>query len=752
MKRLLLSLLAALLFGGAAMAYEPPDEGMWLPMFVERLNYVDMQEKGLQLTAEEIYSINNSSLKDAIVGLSGGGVGGFFCTGEIVSDKGLLFTNHHCGYDKIQTHSTVEHDYLKDGFWAMSLEEELPNEGMAVSFLVRMEDVTDSIIPFLSDTLTEAERTAEVRTMRTKLAKRAEEDGKYAARVSSFYGGNEFYLFVYTVYKDVRLVGAPPSSIGKYGGDTDNWMWPRHTGDFSIFRVYTGPEGEPASYAEENIPLKPKHHLPVSIDGYKEGDFAMIWGYPGGTERYLTSFGIQYKLDAFLPVLVDIFGAQIESWKTHMDADQAVRIQYASKYAGLANAWKLFLGQIRGLKRLKVYEKKQKIETAFQLWADATPERKEKYGEVLKNIEEGYVVLTGEFPVLAYTALAANSPEILGYAAQYGQLLEMLEEKADDVIIDETIESLKAGMEGHFKNYYAPADMDAFAALMEIYHNNVPLDMQPEYFKELVGDMNGNFKSLAEYVFNTSIFESEDQIAAYLEKPKAKTLAKDPALKLATEFTGMMGQVMGQYRQANASIGEYDRLFIAGLREMNPDKVFYPDANSTMRMTYGSVQDYIAADAVFYDYYTTMAGVMEKEDPANDEFFVEEELKVLFENKDFGRYGEMIDGKERMVVCFLTTNDITGGNSGSPVINGNGELIGIAFDGNWEAMSGDIAFEPELQRTINVDIRYVLFIIDKLAGAQNLIDELTIVDTPKPKVVKSINVETHKVTEKAIEK
>ena len=739
MKKVILSLFAALLFGGAAMAFEPPDEGMWLPMFVERLNYVDMQKAGLKLTAEEIYSINHASMKDAIVGLSGGGVGGFFCTGEIVSDKGLLFTNHHCGYDKIQSHSTVEHDYLKDGFWAMSMEEELPNEGLAASFLVRMEDVTDSIIPFLSDTMSEGDRGSKIREIRERIEKRAEEDGKYAARVSTFYGGNEFYLFVYTVYKDVRLVGAPPSSIGKYGGDTDNWMWPRHTGDFSIFRVYTGPDGEPAEYSKDNVPFKPAWHLPISIDGYKEGDFAMIWGYPGGTERYLTSYGIEYRLDAYLPVLIELFDAQLTAWKTYMDADQAVRIQYASKYAGLANAWKLFLGQDRGLKRLKVYDKKQQIEKSFQAWADSSPATKEKYGDVLNNLEESYKVLTDEFPKLAYTALAANSPEILGYASQFGQLKELLESKADDAIVDETITEMRDGLDEHFKDYYAPADKDAFAALMEVYYKNMPRDMQPEYFLKLVDDNKEDFDALADYVYKYSIFDSPMQVIEFLDKPKAKTLEKDPAMQLAQAFRAQLGAVMGAYREANSNISKYNRIFIAGLREQSPDKVFYPDANSTMRMTYGSVQDYVAADAVFYNYYTTLEGVMEKEDPTNDEFIVEEKLKKLFEKKDYGRYGEMIDGKERLIVGFLTTNDITGGNSGSPVINGNGELIGLAFDGNWEAMSGDIAFEPELQRTISVDIRYVLFIIDKFAGAQNLIDELTIVDRPKARAINNVN-------------
>jgi hypothetical protein len=749
MKKLFLSLFAALLIG-SAMSFEPPDEGMWLPMFVERLNYTDMQEMGLRLTAEEIYSINNSSLKDAIVGLSGGGVGGFFCTGEIVSTQGLLFTNHHCAYDKIQSHSTVEDDYLMDGFWAMSLEEELPNEGLAASFLVRMEDVTDSIIPFLSDTLTESERSAAVRKITGRLEKRAEEDGNFSAKVSTFYGGNEYYLFVYKVYKDVRLVGAPPSSIGKYGGDTDNWMWPRHTGDFAIFRVYTGPDGEPAKFSEDNIPLKPAHHLPVSLDGYEKGDFAMIWGYPGGTERYLTSFGIEYKLEAFLPVLIDIFNAQLQAWKTHMDAEQAVKIQYASKYAGLANAWKLFIGQSRGLKRLKVQEKKEMIEKNFRNWMDLDETTQKKYGEVLENLQIGYETLTAEFPMLAYTLLAANSPEIVSYASQYGQLLELLNSKADKEIINETIDQLKSGMDDHFKDYYAPADRDAFAALMRVYYKNIPISKQPEYFIKLTNDMKGDFTKMADYVFNNSIFDNPDEITAFLEKPKVKALEKDPAFKLAGEFSESMGEVMMNYRQATSQVSAYERLFIAGLREMEPGRVFYPDANSSMRMTYGTVQDYIAADAVFYDYYTTLEGVMEKEDPDNDEFIVEEKLKSLYNEKDYGRYGSVINGEKRLVVCFLTTNDITGGNSGSPVINANGELIGIAFDGNWEAMSGDIAFEPELQRTINVDIRYVLFIIDKMAGAQNLIDEMTIVKRPAAKKADKVNAEASAIIEKSI--
>ena len=752
MKRLLFLALLFLSISFRSGAITPPDEGMWLPIFVERLNYVDMQEMGLQLTAEEIYSINNSSLKDAIVGLSRGSApDGYFCTAEVVSDEGLIFTNHHCGFHFIQSHSSIEHDYLTDGFWAMSKEEELPNEGLSASFFVRMANVTDSIIPFLSDTLTEQERSAKVREISKRLKNRETEDDKYHVTVRSFYGGNEYYLFVYLVHRDVRLVGAPPSSIGKFGGDTDNWMWPRHTGDFSIFRVYMAPDGSPADYSEDNIPFKPKHFMPISITGYNKGDFAMIWGYPGGTERYMTSYGIKFKLDNYYPYLIKIFGVKLDAWKADMATDKELKIKYASKYFGVSNGWKLFIGMERGLKRLKVYDKKKIIEDKFRKWVEADPERKEKYGDVFKNIAEAYEEAGQYFPKLIYTALAASrGPEILPYALQFAQLHGMLKEKQNKTIIKETATELKEASPQHFKNYSTIMDKKVMAALFKIYYEDMPKDFLPEYFIDMVDDFDGNFHDLATYVFNNSIFTSEEKVEAFLDHPKFKTLNKDPAYKLANAFIAPMVKAGATYRKAQSKLRENDRFFIAGLREMMPDKVFYPDANSTMRLSYGTVLDYFAADAVHYDYYTSLRGVMEKEDPSNDEFIVDEKLKELFKNKDFGPYGEVIDGEKRMITCFLTTNDITGGNSGSPVINGHGELIGIAFDGNWEAMSGDIAFEPELQRTINVDIRYVLFVIDKLAGAQNIIDELTIITTkpapPEANVI--VTVEEESIIEK----
>jgi len=724
------------------------DEGMWLPMFVDRLNYADMQKAGLKLTAEEIYSINQSSIKDAIAGLSTSPTpNGYFCTGEIVSAKGLMFTNHHCAYDIIQKHSSIQNNYLADGFWAHSLDEELPNEALTASFLVNMQDITDSVMAAVTDQMTAQERSAAIRKVTGKFRTEASEDGKYHVVVKSFFEGNEYYLFVYHVFRDVRLVGAPPSAIGKFGGDTDNWMWPRHTGDFAIFRVYTAPDGSPADYSPENIPLNPKHFLPISLDGVEKDDFAMIWGFPGSTDRYLSSWGVDFNLNDQFPVVIDLFGKKLETWKEFMDAKPEVKIQYASKYAVTANTWKYLIGQTRGLKRLDVASKKQQTESEFAAWVQQDPQRIEKYGNVLSDMESGYKAMSGTIQPLLYTSIAGLSgAEITGFTRDFAALHGLLQpvpkkdRPSDKLIaakqaeerqkqIAETIENLKISARDHFKDYYAPADQKSLAVMLGMYYNNVPINLQsPDIYKGF-NQNNGNFEKWAENIFKQSIFSSEERVNAFLNNPEFKKLDQDPAFKLGNAFMSKMMEVSGGYQAAQASLSSAKRLFMAGLREMKPDKVFYPDANSTMRMTYGSVKDYQAADAVRFNYYTTMNGIVEKEDPTNDEFIVSEKLMNLIETRDFGPYG--VEGM--LYVNFLTTNDITGGNSGSPVINGNGELIGIAFDGNWEAMSGDIAFEPALQRTINVDIRYVLFIIDKYAGATNLIDELVIRKAePKP--------------------
>ncbi|MEZ5145676.1 MAG: S46 family peptidase [Bacteroidales bacterium] len=726
MKKILLMIVAVMAIGINSFAFNPPDEGMWLPIFVDRLNYTDMQKMGLQLTAEEIYSINNSSIKDAIVGLSGSATpSGYFCTGEIVSDKSLLFTNHHCGYDIIQQHSSVEHNYLRDGFWARSFDEELPNEALSASFLVRMDDVTDSIVPFLSDTMTEGQRSAKVRELQGKLKESANEDGKYNVVVKSFFEGNEYYRFIYLVYTDVRLVGAPPSDIGKYGGDTDNWMWPRHTGDFSIFRVYSAPDGSPADYSEDNVPLTPKHHLPVSIKGVEKDDFAMIWGYPGSTERYMTSYGVRFALDHSNPTLIDILGKSLEIMKEDMDADEEVEIKYASTYAGLANYWKYLIGQSRGVKHLDVYGKKKALEDKFIAWIGQNQERKENYGEALDLIESGYSQHEDPFAMFMYYNFALMSPAIINYAQEFTQLEKQLEEIKDNPEAPgQTIEYLREGMAEYFKDYNAPTDEKMLAGMYAMFAKNIPVESQPEFLKGITKKYKGDYNKFAADVFSKSIFASEEKLNTFFDNPKVKILTKDPAYKLSGQVMEGFMSSLAAYYSSQSDLDKGSRLFVAGLMEMESDKVFYPDANSTMRLSYGSVQDYYPADAVHYDYVTHLYGVMEKEDTTNPEFIVPKKLKELFEAKDFGRYGK--DGQ--LVTCFLTTNDITGGNSGSPVINGNGELIGLAFDGNWEAMSGDIAFEPELQRTICVDSRYVLFIIDKFAGAQNLIDELTIIE------------------------
>ena len=681
------------------------DEGMWLPMFVERLNYVDMQKMGLQLTPEELYSINHSSLKDAIVGLGSDAMPrGFFCTGEIVSSKGLMFTNHHCGYGAIQKLSSTEHDYLKDGFWAKNYGEELPAPEMTASFLVRMEDVTKVILAEVKDDMDYQDQQAAIR--------------------KKIFEGNEYYMFVYQVFPDVRLVGVANSSIGKFGGDTDNWMWPRHTGDFSIFRVYADKNGNPAAYSKDNVPLTPKHHLPISLDGVKKDDFTMIWGFPGSTERYMSSYGIDYNVDTFYPAIIDIFGKQLEVMDEFMQADDRINLMYADNHAGLANTWKNFIGQCKMLRKNKVSEAKVGLERDFTKWVNAN--NKTEYKEALPNLRKAYQSM-GEVAKYIYYPNFVSNVGAAGIAAQFASYYEAYQSK--DKEAQEMALTLLQGMnvDELFAETDPQVEKKTFAEMLKTYKNAFKGEELPEIYNIIDKKFKGDIDAFAEDVYTNSIFATPESIKAFLAKPNPKKIGKDYAYIMNTSMMDVIMNHMADYRGAMQAVSENDHIFVKGLREYyaatQPGKSLYPDANSTMRMSYGSVQDYMPADAVHYDYICTANGILEKYVPGDYEFDAPKRLIDLIEKRDFGVYA---DDNGELVVCFLSTNDITGGNSGSPIMNGKGELIGLAFDGNWEAMSGDVNFEPKLQRTINVDVRYVLFIIDKYAGATNLIDELDI--------------------------
>lgn len=696
------------------------DEGMWLPLFVKRLNYVDMQKQGLQLTPEEIYSVNNSSLKDAIVRLGRG-----FCTGEIISDQGLMLTNHHCGFGVIQEQSTEENNYLDDGFWAMSKKEELP-AGFSVSFLQRMEDVSDVINQHLNEEMSLDERNKVIKMHADSLEKLAIGETDYTAQVKSFYNGNEFYLFVYETFPDVRLVGAPPSSVGKFGGDTDNWMWPRHTGDFTLFRVYADKDNKPAEYSEDNVPYTPKHSLPISMKGVEQGDFSMIFGYPGSTDRYLTSAGINYELEVRQPTYVKLRREVLDIYEEEMASSDKVRLQYASKHASISNYWKYFKGQQAGLKRLKVYDKKKAIEDELKAWIKKDPERQKLYNGVLQGFETGYQNLRDVNKARIYLSEAIFRIEAVAFSRQFSQLKGLLEaDEVDQEKVDQTVESLKAAAENHFADYSRVIDKQVFEAMMQAHYEDLSKDLQPKELREMVEKFKQDYGKMAEQYYDKSIFDSKEEVMAFLESPKAKTIEKDPLYQvMKVTFNYYLENIRPVIMDETEGLSRSERLFVKGLRAMNKEKNYAPDANSTMRITYGQVKDYFPRDAVKYNYFTTAQGILEKEDPTDHEFIVPKKLKELIIKKDYGQYA---NDEGELVVNFITNNDITGGNSGSPMINGKGELIGTAFDGNWEAMSGDIAFETELQRTIGVDIRYTLFIIDKYAGAGHLVKEMNLV-------------------------
>lgn len=723
MKKNIFSLMALMLAFSAVFAkpVPKPDEGMWLPMFFKQLNYADMQKKGLRLTAEELYSFNNSSLKDAIVQM------GNFCTGEIVSEKGLMFTNHHCGYDAIASSSTVEHDYLTNGFWAYNMEEEIPIPGLYVSFLVRMEDVTKDVLQNHIDDADKSMYEDEIQKRITELEKNNSENGRYNVEIKPFFDGLEYYMFVYEVFHDVRLVGAPPSAIGKYGGDTDNWMWPRHTGDFSIFRVYASKDNTPAEYSKDNVPYKPKHYLPISLKGVEKNDFTMIWGYPGSTERYMTSYEVRNTMEVSDPSVIAAGQALLPVMKSMMDKDNAVMLKYASDYASYMNLWKNKKGELRGLKRLDVYGKKKAIEERLADWIKADGNRVNRYGSLLSDLEKSFKTIADE-PLTKYSwygNLGLMTCKTALSAFRIYMTLQMVDEQMKDKAIAEQVKaSLASEMEGTFAATDLATEKEMFRALCNLLYS-IPSADRPAGLNELFDKKyKGNIDKLVEDAFKKSVFANEKAFSKFIANPAAKKLKNDLIAQVGFQTYIMLSGESEQMQQAEKNLQRLRPLFIEALRAMDANLVRYPDANFTMRMTYGQVLDYYPADAIHYDFVTTIDGLMAKEDPSNAEFTVPKKLKELYNAKDYGQYA---DKEGRLITCFLSNNDITGGNSGSPILNADGHLIGLAFDGNWEAMSGDIAFEPELQRTINVDIRYVLFVIDKYAGAKNLIDELKIV-------------------------
>jgi hypothetical protein len=722
MKKIIVTLTLALLV--LAPAASRADEGMWLLSLIGK-NYADMQKAGFKLTPEDIYSINQNCIKDAIVGLGNEGRPFWhFCTGEIISNKGLISTNHHCGYGKLQEHSTVEHDYLRDGFWAYNMAQELPNPGLTASILVRMEDVTGRVLECLSDDMSEADRAKAVRNVSQRIAQEAVAGTDYEATVKPMFNGNQFFLFVHIIYKDVRLVGAPPSSMGKFGGDTDNWAWPRHTCDFSMFRIYTAPDGKPAAYAKENIPLKPKHHLPVSARELNDGDFAMVLGFPGTTDRFLTSFGLEETMGISNDLRYKLRTVKINVLREMMNADQAIRIKYASKYASCANYWKYSNEQNIALKKLNTMKVKQEVEQEYYDWAlDKDP----KYRAALKRIEQSYAERSELQAALTYLDEGLlEGPELLYQSVVMGRSIKAMLAETNPDQRDAMLEEIRQTAAKFYKDYDQEVEQRVMAAMMAYTYSNIDLKYAPDCLKNADRKYKGDFEALVNRLFSNSIFANEKVFADYLKNPSLKVLERDDIYKYGSEILAKyrdLYQSIPAESRDNLTRGQRD--FVDGILQINSGrKLMCPDANSTIRLTYGNVKAYEPRDGVTYHYYTTLEGVMQKENPNSTEFVVPQRLKDLYNAKDYGPY---VNSRGELPTCFITNNDITGGNSGSPVLDAYGNLIGLAFDGNGEAMSGDIDFEENLQRCICLDSRYMLFVIDKYANAQNLIAEMDIV-------------------------
>ena len=721
-KQIITAMLLLMLTAPGALA----DEGMWIPVLIEKYNIKLMQENGFKLTAEDIYSINKASMKDAVV-LFGGG-----CTGEFISDKGLIITNHHCGYGQIQNHSTLEHDYLTDGFWAASAKEELSNPGLSVTILKYMEDVTDKVLKGVTDDLDREKREAVINANITAINAEAVKGTHYLSAVRPFFLGNQYFLLVNEVFRDVRLVGAPPSAIGKFGGDTDNWVWPRHTGDFSLFRVYASKENKPAAYSADNVPYRPAYHFPVSLAGVREGDFTMVFGYPGRTQEYAPSHHIRMLKEVIYPKQVEIRGKKISIMDQEMAKDPLVRLKYSGKSFGLANGWKKWIGEIQSLDKMNGIERKEAFEKEFTEWVAADPERTRKYGKILDEYADIYKNYTHNYLVNVYTSevFGSSGTEPAGLAGAFRRAVEMAQKK-DPALkpeLDKELQRIQGYADSYFRNFDVNVSKQLFVAVMELYGKNIEPEWQADAYREFAASSRGDFATAADKLFEKSIFTDEAKVKDLIKNFDPKKVEKDPFYRMSVSAAALLeSRIRGEMNAADNRLSELNKLYMAAQMEQGGDKVFYPDANSTLRLAYGKVMGYDSRDAVYHKHQTTLSGVMEKDNPEIYDYDVPDRLRELYEKKDFGRYA--VNGD--VPVCFIANNHTTGGNSGSPVLNAYGHLIGVNFDRAWEGVASDIMYSPKQSRNISLDIRYVLFIIDKLAGAGYLIDEMTLVGEPQ---------------------
>lgn len=698
------------------------DEGMWIPTLLEQLNEKEMKALGMKISAEDIYSIKNSSMKDAVV-LFGGG-----CTAEIISGKGLLLTNYHCGYGSIQRHSSMAQDYLTDGFWAMSPEEELPNQGLTVTMMVDMKEVTNEVLNGVTDNMSNAKRDTLIRDNSRTIIDDYEKQSDYQAFIRPFFQGNQYYMIMVQVFKDIRLVGAPPSDIGKFGGDTDNWVWPRHTGDFSLFRIYVGPDGKPAEYSENNIPYQPKYFFSISLNGVNEDDFTFVFGYPARTSEYLPSYALEMIADVENPAIINLRQHRLDIFNKYQENDPKVRIQYANKNANVSNRWKKMIGQTKGIHRIKGIEKKQSFEEEFIDWTQSDAGLDRKYGGLLPAFEQAYKAYTPLLIGYDYYKEAGMAIELVKFAGKFEKLVNLsIDKNAEPKEIDKAIKSLQKQTASFFKDYYKPIDKEVMAELLRIYDENIITDYKPEFFNLIHSKYTGDYTTYTSHVFEKSFLDDEEAVYQFLKNYKNKNYKKienDPAFRMFTDLQQVYNNLSPGLTVVGNKLDSLQRIYMASQMEMQPGHLFYPDANFTLRVTYGLVKGYQPADAETYRYFTTLKGIMEKENPDVYDYVVEDKLKELYRTQDYGPYADT-DGT--LHVAFVATNHTTGGNSGSPVLNTDGQLVGLNFDRCWEGTMSDLMFDPEVCRNISLDIRYFLFIVDKFAGAGYLLDEMKLV-------------------------